>query len=354
MGGANVLGDQGSGGFFYRRYYDLPAHTDIYFSALFWAIDTWDGDENTCCGPDHWALAFDATVYLGPVMDQTHFGGGPLSCGNGGFQYVGNMQVYVQTAHSASSLYLQIISLLDEPPANESYGFRSITMLFIKSGTPSGTCQVGGVQETNPSPSLPYCAKTSCTSPCTTCWSSGTSNCFSCNNGAYWDGTRCAYCHPACSTCYGGTQNDCIDCSSQYYEFNEHTCFSTCRYPLVSLSSSPLTCSFRCAPGLYWSLVDYKCFLSCTYPLISTSVNTEAGLMPVCTVPCPVGQYLYWDGTCQTSYLSPLVSNVTSTVNLCIFPCSAPTPFLFWDTTCASSCPFPLQIQILRSKTLCT
>jgi hypothetical protein len=41
---------------------NLPGHTDLDLSFVFWAIDSWDGTTNTCCGTDIFKIRLDGSV----------------------------------------------------------------------------------------------------------------------------------------------------------------------------------------------------------------------------------------------------------------------------------------------------
>ena len=166
-------------------------------------------------------------------------------------------------------------------------------------------------------------------------------------------------------------------CQISDYLYWNGTCNSSCPYPFTNTTSNSRNfCHFPCPPNkyLYWnsscldtcdfphsirlegnitrSFCDYPCtnnsdFLfwngtcgSCTLPFGGT---TKAG-KNYCEFPCNTNEYLYWDGSCNTTCVAPMVEGVEGYPMLryfCNYPCEA-SQYLYWNGTCSYECNYPL------------
>ena len=189
-------------------------------------------------------------------------------------------------SHTGSSLNLRISVLLDANGMVDTwFGFRDLSIFLHKdhSGTDISTtqmCQISSVQPTvtdqcpcslsqGPDPITGTCSP--CGPGCDFCSGPGIDQCLRCNptTSQGWNGTRCVLnCNSACSDCYGFTNNECPFCQSDYYNYQNGTCLSTCPYPFVKISQgSQQICQNPCTnPSDFYYEEDGSCQSSCTYP----------------------------------------------------------------------------------------
>ena len=97
VGGAGILGTSltQQNYYFWKKYSDLPSHGFLYFTATFFAIDTWDA--GIPGGPDYWQINFDGVVASYTTLAQSSFYSG--LCGTYG-SYLPNIKVYAQVPHT--------------------------------------------------------------------------------------------------------------------------------------------------------------------------------------------------------------------------------------------------------------
>ena len=87
-----------------------------------------------------------------------------------------------------------------------------------------------------------------CDISCSICYGASSSECNSCNDGFYIEGTTCSPCHPSCSTCDGPYNDDCTSCSSPNPKLNNNGNCEDCpigKYDngLDSCSNCNIACS---------------------------------------------------------------------------------------------------------------
>jgi len=114
------------------------------------------------------------------------------------------------------------------------------------------------------------------------------------------------------------------------------SCYPTCNPPLYHYEISNTNyCDTPCPNQYaYW---DNTCSTACVYPLIPKIESSFA----LCTFPCDDNEYLYWNGTCGTLCDSPYEIVVDHNRNFCVYPCTA-SEYVYWDNTCESTCNPPL------------
>lgn len=97
-----------------------------------------------------------------------------------------------------------------------------------------------------------------CIAPCDSC--SSASECSSCQDGYFFDGSACLSCNPACVTCSSASTDSCPSCADNYYQPASSTsCLGkTCSLPACDVScngcsSSGNTNCLSCATGFFES-----------------------------------------------------------------------------------------------------
>ena len=74
----------------------------------------------------------------------------------------------------------------------------------------------------------------------------------------------------------------------------------------------------------------------------------------LCTYPCNSDEYLYWDGSCESTCPDPLTTRTEGGKNFCDYDCSITGEYLYWDGSCSDSCSSPLVIVTSHNRSLCT
>ena len=178
----------------------------IYFDINFYLIDSWDPYPVTF--PDHFEVYFDSTRFSSSGISSYFIYNCPDYCGNSLYGDVLNVPMVGKVLHSATSVVLKVISRMDNPTDNESFGFRDISLNFVPS--PPDTTEYA-CQPNNPSSAtanlITYCLcpKTqytdpssgtcmSCNSLCSYCFGANSNQCTECRQGAWFDGTKCLAC----------------------------------------------------------------------------------------------------------------------------------------------------------------
>ncbi len=104
-----------------------------------------------------------------------------------------------------------------------------------------------------------------------------------------------------------------------------------------------------CASGEfeYWNTT---CLTGCVFPLVQ---STNGAGEPSCVYPCASNEFLHYNGSCEASCPSPLIPTVEIDKQFCDIPCSGTNKYLFPDNTCGSSCTAPMQIAQARGAYFC-
>lgn len=110
---------------------------------------------------------------------------------------VGSIIFFGTLPHTASSLTVKVGCKTDDPPTDESFGFRDVNLLFSSTSYSSGslTCSYAVLTSTTQTHSNSLC---------------------NCDLGFYKDGATCQSCHASCALCYGPGQTGCIKCQTGY------------------------------------------------------------------------------------------------------------------------------------------
>ena len=360
IGGYDILSGSNPGGeFFIKTYSGLKSHTMIYFAFTLYEIDSWDLD-------DYLQIAFDLTVISSTwQLLWNSYAGQTNKCGNPSIPDLVNMYVFGTAHHTLPTLNLKLISQNNEASPTESFGFRDITLLianpsnlfafdnsmcvFSSQPFPNGVCDCIITQYKDV-----FGDCRDCNTLCSSCFGPSSSECYQCTLGAGWDGTKCVWCDSSCSVCHGPLDTDCDTCSSGRLLFNSKYCItpSACHSPLsIAYDScnngqcSSTTCD---SPNyLYW---DGSCDSSCIFPL---KAEPATYYLQYCNFPCATTtDFLYWNGTCASSCSDSLRIVPYKGRRLCKYTCSA-GQYLYYNTTCYSSCSLPLVTRIEAGNNYC-
>ena len=357
MGGYNVLSTPLSpvtNQIFSRTYNDLPTHTYIFFAITIYAVDTWDDIRSD---DDYFTVTFDgaATAEVHGLVMSRFF---EDLCGVPGWRNdLRNLRIFGYVTHTASSVTLRVVSGVHQVGTDESLGFRDVNLIFATPSPAPTTaapylCAVGPgpVADITPLCSCPegqYLSGTctDCHSYCLSCYGAGADKCYQCRSGySYYNGA-CIPCYPTCNSCTGTGYNECIDCMAGYFLYDGNQCVFPCNAPLrqESLKQLPGTCTQTCSSPcdnpydyMYW---DGSCNSTCPSPL---KKSVTLGNIPTCSYPCADGQFLYVSGKCATTCTSPLLPVKINGQQFCFSPCTNAGEFLLWNSTCTTVCDFPL------------
>ena len=329
----------------------------IYFTMTVWYVDAWNPT-------DYFSIKFDLNEVTSPTTQHSSFPA--KTCGRYNYRDSGTVRIFGKASHSStSSLTVRVITYTNEGPENESFGFRSLNLLFVTPDTTlsgSTTNSICGLAPTFTFttkdcgcpegqfqyPTSPYnCAP--CDPRCASCFSTGPKACYQCAAGASYVSGQCVYCDPSCDLCSGPDPSQCTTCKAGLYLFNGY-CVSQCEPPSVSTTDGCInSCSLPCTPNTNYLFWNGTCSSSCPYPL-QKIMTTES--VRTCVYPCATGEYLYWDGSCETSCESPLGIRIEGTAYYCDYLCSVNT-FLYWDGSCISTCPPPYVQRFDRGQQFC-
>ncbi len=365
MGGYCVLGCAGCsqiGNYFQRVYTNLPAHNYIRFSLNFWAIDSWDLNQNG--HDDGFQLYFDGMVIDGWHMSLAYFPSQICGVTSNAWNELPNIMITGLIAHTGSSLTFRVVSDLNEESCNESFGFRDIQLLFDQNGpTGLGNAMCANAPVTLPNrncacPQGQYRSGASClpcNAYCSACFGPSASDCYGCiaSSSVIWDGTQCTPCYSTCATCSGASAN-CLTCVAGYYWIPlVNKCVVRCPWPLIAVGT---TCVSPCSVDQFVMWDGVTCASTCPAPFQSMN-EADVGVMvlKLCMFPCSPVEFLYWDGTCGQDCGSPLVISNTGLDGrkLCTFPCTYDYQYAYWDGSCSSSCDPPRITHLQNGRRIC-
>ena len=154
----------------------------------------------------------------------------------------------------------------------------------------------------------------------------------------YLDGNgNCSPCVSQCAACTGPTALDCIlyNWESNYIpKTGLVVCGGNCQ---ICIATSPTTICTMCKPN-YILNTDGSCQASCTSPAIAR--QNQNSWVGICINPCPNGQFMYWNYTCN-SRCDPPLQQVDQGVQgiFCQYPCNS-TQYMSENGTCLTSCPY--------------
>ena len=174
---------------------------------------------------------------------------------------------------------------------------------------------------------------------------SGYQFCDACQPGyhMYSNGTCIASCaSPRTQVTLMSSQfcNDPCPTASKYYYTHDSSCRATCDSSFILFDS--IVCIFPCASGQYlvWS---NTCSTSCSSPYIIRSESTAL----FCDFPCTSSSYLYWDSTCLTA--CPYYTRAVSGYQFC--DACQPGYYMYSNGTCIASCISPrTQVTLMNSQ----
>ena len=194
-----------------------------------------------------------------------------------------------------------------------------------------------------PSPQFSYQNNT-CLSTCDSPFiqvSNQTCN-FPCNSSSFlnWDyqcQTSCDY--PFVQSLKGVERYCSLPCNSTDYLYENRTCQSSCPSPnfvQISLNNSIQYCNFSCPSGSFQNWGN-QCQTSCDYPFVQSLTGVER----YCSLPCDPTDYLYQNGTCQSSCPSDSFIEINiGAIQYCNFSCP-PSSYRYWNHTCQDLCDAP-------------
>jgi len=203
-----------------RVYTDLPEHKYIRFSFKFWAMDSWDKEDDSSQPYDSFNVQFDSLpVFVGFNMYQPNF---PSKlCGRSNYKDFPDGRISGWIEHSSTSLLLSFISKMSSRAFDESFGIREIELLFTNS-IPTGSSFCAYTGTTPIYHQLPCACQTGqysgssgcvdCHEDCESCYDFGPDKCFACAEGKYFDGVKCVGCDGSCSKCSGPGAEECTAC----------------------------------------------------------------------------------------------------------------------------------------------
>lgn len=281
IGGTNFSpSSQQNGKILQRSYKDLPEHKYIRFSFKFWAIDSWDQENDGSKPYDSFDVQFDSLpVFKGFNMDSGKFPPGSI-CGQV-YKDFPDGRVYGWIEHLSTSLLLTFTDRLTKTSNGESFGIREIKLLFtdtLPTGSPycayTGTVPIyHGVPCTCPPGK--YSGSSGCTDcheDCKSCFGYGADKCFSCRKGRYFDGERCEICDSTCADCSGPGAEECTACGIGFVLWNGRCIPDTRCVSQMTIDGCTGACVSPCL-GQSFNLWEEYCFPSCSTGYIS---NLEA------------------------------------------------------------------------------
>jgi len=342
------------GDYFSRTYTDLPSHSMIYFAYSWWAIDSWNTD-------DYFEIQIDDTVIEGwSTYNYPDYTVSSQLCGASGSSYpdIGDIRVFGRVIHSATSFMFKMISGLDQDSSNESYGFRAMTFLLVTSPTTTGAAEAFcGISSTDVGDLECDCDEgqyldssstcVDCDDSCSSCFGSGSDQCYECATGYSFDGTECFACTSPCTSCSSTATDECYECESGYLlYYNQCVLASECVSPLYE-DDCDTSCVSPCDTDEY-VYANSSCSEDCIYPLQKSTILDTL----VCIYPCDSDEYLYWDGTCEDSCESPLTIRIQADEVYCDYGCDS-SQYLYWNGTCSDSCPSPLVSETEHDRLFC-
>jgi len=278
--------------YFERTFKDLPPHNQLILRYTVYPIDSWDG----ASVDDHYQVYVDGYYQRGWSFVHTS-GIEVAKCGSSSWPEYPPVLAISTFIHSAPTVKIQFINMLNQPSNDESLGIRDIKMQFVNVTTPQNSicgrstadkpllawpCQGCDTshqyQNLNSNGVSTSGTCFECSESCATCNSAG---CTTCYTGNYMEGAACKQCTNGCATCNSATS--CLTCQSNLY-MAANGCHSTCTYPLYT---------------------------------------SESGGITYCNSPCSGSQYAMWDGSCSdTCPTTQFTDTKMASYKLCTFPCS--------------------------------
>ena len=332
---------------FSRTYTNLPPHTFVTISAVFWYFDVF----NKLVNYPALLVALEnggqvESPFLDSKTDFTTEDGGIVGVNDLSRDHVG-----YGLKHRNSILKLTFINFGIIGSNIRSFGFRELHIHLSNYSDLMfpGTCHISEDvsslqwlqcpcpigQAQDPSGNCASCAVN-----CDFCFGTAPEECLACSAGTFWDGTKCNTCHLMCQTCAGTTSNDCLSCKYGFYNYGNNTCMESCESPfVVEKIGTDLLCNRPCDSSQFYWAKNETCSNKCDFPLLHAP--DENGI-EYCWNPCPNPyNYLYANGSCLSTCQSPLLPKLDREVKFCVNPCPE-TDYLYPNRSCMSACPSPL------------
>jgi len=331
---------------FQRTYKNLSTHSHVVFSIN---ISYFGSKTTVPTGQPILNLLFDGNTVAGPRIATAD------ACSDSTNPTILLTNFQGAVAHTSSSLTLTIRTLF--PFQQIQVGFRQVVLLLYTTAPSMFTADSPICQASITTNAFAYDECTcplgkgylsfffatcqACYSPCSTCFLSGATNCYTCKAGYFWSGAQCAQSPPCCAS-YNGTY--CSSCTSGCFYYGNGVCQAACDPDAGDDSIQVLSVSYcfqKCPDSSHFRYLNSSCLSSCPSPL--TNLSSSANNLKYCYNPCSSSQYLYPDGSCDATCSTPLKQITIGDIPYCQSPCSDPSQFCSGATTsCLSSCPSPL------------
>ena len=330
----------------------------IFYTMTIYALDSWSYGYGVSDN-DHYGIAFDSKTIVGSrFCVYTFF---ENLCGSSSMADLRNIRVFGRVTHSALTLTLKIIDLLDEESQNESVAVRDIDLLFVTtSGVTEYMCQLAPLPVPD---NVCSCAEGKyldassvcqpCHANCASCFGPAATQCYQCKVGNSLISNACTTCAEGCASCHDTTDTGCDACVTGYLLFNSKSCIYPCLAPLVAgtggLGGCTNICSSPCplTDYVYW---DSTCEITCPLPYKSDFMNSY---VKECRFPCATAtDFVYWDGTCSSTCATHHSPGLYKGKKTCSYPCLT-GKYLMWDGTCVDTCLWPLTVVHSQGKMYC-
>ena len=259
LGGPNVLLNNGHS--CTRIYSSLAPHDTLYYSLTFVLFDYWDGSDYLTLVGDSVPLNFKDFV-----SSFTQF---PISqCDSSTNRPILALEIIGITPHSSSSFTLTYQSNLNGLSSLKSFGFRDIRLSF---GFNDGTKTTRSCVATSITLLNNYNCKCSngypdpngsceaCDPACRSCYGPKSSDCYTCKDGAYFDGANCLF-------CFVYNNGSCLrTCLPPFQQQKQASDLTLCNLPrcganLCSTCQQDSDCAsfFHCNGGVCQSYITYS------------------------------------------------------------------------------------------------
>jgi len=290
IGGLDWMkGYKQTGHSFKRSYTNLPVHNVIRYTFSYWALDSWDSNED-----DRIYIQFDSMPKIpGWKIDKTKNHNPEHLCGNTNYRDVRGIRVFGWVFHTAQTLDFSIISGLSHSTNDESFGIRNFSFLFMNEISPpisefvcarsenvtlkSQTLCICKEDQYSPDSTSTNCIN--CHPSCASCFGPTNKECYECNLGYFFNGEVCTNCYESCSKCWGNSSHECLECIVGYVLLNGVCIPSSCFTPFYVTDA----CTGNC--------ID-----SCT-------ANDHLDWSGSCSLMCQGNEVMDSDGACKGLYL---------------------------------------------------
>jgi hypothetical protein len=147
-----------------------------------------------------------------------------------------------------------------------------------------------------------------CTSPCSTCYGTSTSQCITCIAGYVYTGGLCQPCHSSCTSCSGTASNQCLTCQTGL-TLSSGTCTLVCDSTCATCTGPAANQCSTCQSG--WTLSAGTCSYTCD----STCATCTGPATNQCST-CATGWNLS-AGTCSYTCDSTCATCMGPAANQC-------------------------------------